>query len=154
MLDATDTATSIWWHNPAQAPGFSYEHPVYGIMLDGIMFEDPTGTDTWKDNRLHDVTHELAHRTYNLGDQDMHQTGRAVGPPYAEDVAQYCTRQSDVDPLTGMVSGGGGSGGGSGSGNQVCTEIFVDYYLYDPNTATLTYLRTESLGVYCYTKQT
>ena len=151
MLDADSEANTIYWANPVQTGGSSYEHADHGIIIDGALFTDLDAGDPYATQRLNTVSHELAHRTFNLGDQGLEQPGRAQGPPYAKDVAAYCSGESEADPWDSEASTGGGSGSGTVEETN-CTQVTVDHYWYYPDTGEIEYRYTEYFE-YCYAAQ-
>src|SRR5690606_9431417 len=136
---------AIYWVNPDQAAGFSYEHPQGGIVLDGALFTDINGSDPYAEQRFRTITHELAHAAFNMSDADVpNQTGRVPGPPYAHSAEAYCTRQTEHNPWTNS----GGAGGGGDGGASSCVTISVDHYWYFPDNGEYVYRYTTST-TYC-----
>lgn len=148
MFNSAVEANAIYWANPAQVSGYSWEHPDHGILLDGTMFTGLDTGDPYASQRLSTVAHELAHRVYNVGDSGS-EPGRAEGPPTAGLIADYCTKASSTDPWTGSSSTFGGGGGNPDPTVYTCVTVIIHHYELDLITGEVSYLGSDESS-YCY----
>ncbi|WP_405278007.1 hypothetical protein [Gaopeijia maritima] len=131
------SAGQVYWASPDEALGSSWHvttgGTTVGIALDGMNFFDFDGADPYANLRLKTATHEAGHE-YGLPDEP------SIGEPVtADDAANYCTRQTNINPW-----GVGGSGGGGDDSNMACWTLQRDYYYYYPDTDVWEYQYTDT----------